>query len=111
MDRLFDTHHKLLQNTSTGFVRNIEDDIRWNNRMIGITGARGIGKTTLFLQHIKKLFHKDNSALYVSLDNLWFADNTLVYLAEKFAKQGGTHLFLDEVHKYSGMVAGVKKHI
>ncbi|MDP2791690.1 MAG: AAA family ATPase, partial [Rectinemataceae bacterium] len=60
-----------------------------------------MGKTTLLLQHIKQTFGKDlNPALYVSLDNLWFAEHSLPDLADTFVKRGGTHLFLDEVHKY-----------
>lgn len=76
------------------------DRIDWSVRLIGIKGARGVGKTTLLLQHIKKNFKVDESVLYVSLDDIWFADNRLVDLADDFAKRGGTHLFMDEVHKY-----------
>lgn len=101
MDKLFEIHTKLIQHTSLDFIRSVEQDINWNARLIGVTGARGIGKTTLLLQHIKTTFPENNSALYTSLDNLWFADNTLIDLAERFSKQGGTHLYLDEVHKYS----------
>lgn len=83
------------------FIRNLETTISWDTRLIGIKGARGCGKTTLHLQHINKMFKKDISkALYVSLDNIWFSNNRLIDLVDHFAKQGGTHLFLDEVHKY-----------
>lgn len=68
--------------------------------MIGINGARGIGKTTMLLQNIKKTLPQNESTLYVSLDDIWFADNKLVDLADTFVKYGGKHLFLDEVHKY-----------
>ncbi len=63
-------------------------------------GARGVGKTTLILQYIKKNIPIDQSSLYVSLDNIWFADNTISSLVDQFVKQGGKFLFLDEVHKY-----------
>ncbi|MDD3637343.1 MAG: AAA family ATPase, partial [Bacteroidales bacterium] len=87
--------------TQTDFVRSIMYEINWQARLIGIKGARGVGKTTLLLQYIKMNFGRiPEKALYVSLDNIWFSKNTLSELADKFVKQGGTHLFLDEVHKY-----------
>ena len=67
--------------------------------MLGLVGPRGVGKTTMFLQYIKKnLSAKDT--LYVSADNMYFVTNTLIDLADKFSKQGGKHLFIDEIHKY-----------
>lgn len=74
--------------------------IDWSNRLIGIRGARGSGKTTLLLQYIKFKLSKDAEPLYASLDNLYFLENTLITLAREFVQNGGTHLFLDEVHKY-----------
>ncbi|MGC4130438.1 MAG: AAA family ATPase [Bergeyella sp.] len=74
--------------------------IDWSNRLIGIKGARGTGKTTLLLQHIAGNFPDKSKALYVSLDNIWFAQNTLLELVDYFQAHGGTHLFLDEVHRY-----------
>lgn len=76
--------------------------IDWSNRLIGVKGARGTGKTTLLLQRVKALLSegKKYEALYVTLDDLYFLENTLVDLAKAFVLNGGTHLFLDEVHKY-----------
>ena len=68
--------------------------------MIGIKGARGVGKTTLILQHIKEHFPDRDKALYVSLDNLWFTTHSLTDLVEYHYTHGGTHLFLDEIHRY-----------
>jgi hypothetical protein len=76
------------------------DTINWEARLIGIKGARGVGKTTLLLQYIKKNLPIDKATLYVSLDSIWFTENTLSALADQFVKQGGNYLFLDEVHKY-----------
>lgn len=88
--------------TKETFVRSIDAQINWNSRLIGIRGARGCGKTTLLLQHLKNN-HMDlvseGKAMYVSLDNLWFAGNSLAALASTFAKSGGRLLYLDEVHK------------
>mgnify|MGYP006269221777 FL=1 len=75
-------------------------DISWEARLIGIKGARGAGKTTLLLQRIKGEWADLRQVLYVSLDDLWFAEHRLVDLADFFVKEGGRYLFLDEVHKY-----------
>ena len=101
MEKLIENYRKKIAFTKTDFIRSLEQEINWDARLVGIRGPRGVGKTTMLLQHIKKTFKDDYShALYVSLDNLYFADNSLIDLAEQFIKRGGTHLFLDEVHKY-----------
>ena len=70
------------------------------NRLIAITGARGTGKTTMILQHIKQNFGETpKEVLYVSLDNIYFSNNRLLDLAHNFEQMGGKYLFLDEVHK------------
>lgn len=101
MEILIEKYQRRIAFTQTDFVRSIMYEINWQARLIGIKGARGVGKTTLLLQYIKMNFGRiPEKALYVSLDNIWFSKNTLSELADKFVKQGGTHLFLDEVHKY-----------
>ena len=100
MNRLFETYIKKVERTDVGFVRNLMNEIDWNARLIGLKGARGVGKTTLLLQRCK-LYHKlDGSSLYVSVDNIWFSEHKLYDFASDFAKKGGRYLFLDEVHKY-----------
>ena len=101
MENLYKTFYQLLGRTDTSFVRYLYPQIRWNNRLIGITGARGAGKTTMLLQHIKQHFgNTPKEVLYVSLDNIWFSGNRLFDLANNFEKMGGKYLFLDEIHKY-----------
>ncbi|WP_250161314.1 ATP-binding protein [Algoriphagus algorifonticola] len=68
--------------------------------MIAITGARGVGKTTLMLQHQVLGLEKESRSLYVSLDHPYFFDHSLLSLAEQFYKEGGRFLFIDEVHKF-----------
>lgn len=99
MERLYESFDKQLKMTLTDFIRYRYDEINWSGRMFGLVGPRGVGKTTMFLQYIKQNLNRRDT-LYVSADNLYFADNSLVDLADKFSKQGGKHLFIDEIHKY-----------
>jgi hypothetical protein len=101
MERLIEQFRRKIALTQGGSIRSIDTAIDWKARLIGIRGARGVGKTTLLLQHIKNTFADDiQSVLYASLDNLWFSEHRLVDLADEFHKKGGAWLFLDEVHKY-----------
>ena len=81
MEKLIENYRKKIGFTNTDFIRSLEKDINWDARLVGIRGPRGVGKTTMLLQHIKETFKDDYSkALYVSLDNLYFADNSLVLI-------------------------------
>ncbi|MDR0575224.1 MAG: AAA family ATPase [Tannerella sp.] len=100
MEQLKVHFHKLLRETNTDFQRSIFNEINWNTRMIGLTGARGVGKTTLVLQHIK-LDLQTADTLYVVADDFYFADKRLLDLADEFEKRGGKTLFIDEIHKYA----------
>ena len=110
MEKLFEQYRRLIGHTELNFTRSLEGQISWDARLIGIKGSRGTGKTTLLLQHIKKTFANTlNTVLYVSLDNLWFFNNTLTDLADYFVKHGGVYLFLDEVHNISFLGQGNQK--
>ena len=76
--------------------------ISWDTRLVGIKGARGVRKTTLMLQRIKLSFPDTSKALYVSLDDIWFASHTLTDLGDMAEAEGITHLFIDEVHRMPG---------
>ena len=89
----------LLKHTTTVHVRNLYNEISWDARLIGIEGARGVGKTTMMLQRIKLTFPDASKALYVSLDDIWFAGHTLLDLADQAVEESITHLFIDEVHR------------
>ena len=99
MDKLYESFNKLLKITNTDFIRYKYAEINWDSPMLGLVGPRGIGKTTMFLQHIKQNLHPKDT-LYVSADNIYFTENSLIDLTDKFSKQGGKHLFIDEIHKY-----------
>lgn len=94
------TYHNFLSTISLDYIRPVMNKIEWEDRLIEIKGSKGVGKTTLMLQHILMAFPNVDDTLYVSLDNLWFKSYSLKDLADFFYEQGGRYLFLDEVHYY-----------
>lgn len=100
MEKLFLKHRQKIAITPLTFIRGLMDEIHWNDRLIGIKGGRGVGKTTLLLQYIKKNFTPGKDNLYVSLDDVYFSGNSLTDFTEEFVMNGGKYLFLDEVHRY-----------
>lgn len=108
MDTLKRQYHRLLKATSTAHIRDLYRKISWSTRLIGIKGARGVGKTTMMLQRIKLDFPDVSKALYVSLDDIWFAGHSLIDLAEQADAEGITHLFIDEVHRLPGWERQIK---
>ena len=85
--------------TSEYFYRYLYQKIAWDDRMIGIVGPRGVGKTTMVLQYIKQ--HKqDIKALYISADIAYFTTHTLIEVADEWSKEDGKLFVIDEVHKY-----------
>lgn len=109
MEKIFQFSASRINSVSTDFKRYLWDKTDWNNRLIVITGARGIGKTTLLLQYIKENLNQNpNEVLYANLDDLYFSKNTIVNFADEFVKRGGKYLFLDEVHKYGNWSQEIK---
>ena len=108
MEQLFEIFRRKLRDTPTDLMRYRYSQIAWQGHALGLVGPRGVGKSTMLLQHIK--MHLDvNDTLYVSADNMYFSSHTLVELADHFYKMGGKHLFIDEIHKYEGWSAEVKQ--
>lgn len=108
MEELISVYQRLIVNTKIDYQRYLYHEIDWTLRLIGITGARGTGKTTMMLQHIKMNIRNKNEALFVSLDNLWFSTHTLSELTKQFYTFGGKYLFLDEVHRYPNWAIEIK---
>lgn len=109
MEQLQAQHLRLMTHLDAPFKRSLAEQINWDYRLVAIRGARGVGKTTLMLQHIKEKYGiNPNIALYVSLDHLYFSRHSLLEFAEQFYNQGGKCLCLDEVHKYAGWSREIK---
>lgn len=108
MEQLIQRFYEKYAQTNTNTIRNFINIIDWDNRMIGIKGSRGVGKTTLLLQYIKKHYQPDNKVLFVSLDHFYFSDNRVYHLADEFQKKGGRLLVLDEVHRYKNWAIELK---
>lgn len=109
IEGLYLTSNRMVARTTTTFHRYIYDQIKWNARMIGIKGARGVGKTTMLLQRIKEEFRDaPEKALYVSLDNMWFKTHSLSEVVDYHYTHGGTHIFIDEIHKYDNWQTLIK---
>lgn len=102
MKRLRENSDRRINQSPEGFNRFLLEKIDWNNRLVGISGARGAGKTTLILQYLKREFQYSQEAIYLELDDFYFAENSLIGFAEQFYKEGGKLLVLDEIHKYKG---------
>lgn len=99
MKELYEQYYQLLELTPMKYFRELHETINWNVRIIGILGQKGVGKSTLILQHIKRL-DNINESLYVSADDMYFSANSLIDTAKAFFARGGKYLYIDEIHKY-----------
>lgn len=107
METLFRSFRTQLEHTSTEVVRFLHDQIAWDSRLVAILGARGVGKTTLLLQHIK-LYDREDESLYVTADDFYFTKYRLFDMAYQFYNLGGKKLYIDEIHKYKDWSREVK---
>ena len=109
MEKLINKCRRLLALTKTDMVREIMHQINWNQRLISIRGARGVGKTTLMLQYLKLNGCDCKQSLYISMDSVYFANHTLLDFVEQFYLLGGKQLLIDEVHKYPSWSREIKE--
>ena len=98
----------IVQDQSMDFVRDQASRIDWNDRLIGILGARGTGKTTILLQQMKAKYGLSKEAMYITMDDIYFTSVKLSDIALQFRQQGGKILFIDEVHKYPDWAREIK---
>jgi len=108
MNELIEQSDRLINEVSTDFNRYLMDEINWDNRLIGIKGARGTGKTTLVLQWMNQKNLHSPKAAYFSIDDMYFTANSLLNTGRDFYLQGGKVLLLDEVHKYENWATEIK---
>jgi len=107
-DSLVAYQNDQLQRVPKAFHRYMYDRFPWEGRMVGLVGPRGVGKSTLLLQHMAESSDREQS-LYISADSLYLATRTLVDLTDSFVKYGGKHLYIDEVHKYKNWSRELKQ--
>ncbi|MDD7076121.1 MAG: AAA family ATPase [Prevotella sp.] len=112
METLFRKHQMFISQVKMDIIREIINDINWERQLVAIKGSRGVGKTTLMRQYIRKTYGTTaGKALYCVVDSMYFTTHTLLELAERFVLMGGEHLFLDEVHKYPKWSIEIKEII
>ncbi|GMQ27668.1 ATP-binding protein [Algoriphagus confluentis] len=108
MEELLEISSQLIQTTQTGFKRYLYSKIEWDEKLIGIKGARGTGKTTLLLQYLKEAQLPESHIAYFSLDEIYFLSHSVVEVVKAFYQSGGKIVVLDEVHKYPNWSREIK---
>ncbi|MFV8356766.1 ATP-binding protein [Flavobacterium sp. XS1P32] len=108
MEKLISQFYEKYARVQTHHVRDFIHSIDWDNRFVGIKGSRGVGKTTLLLQYIRLNFEPTHKVLYISLDHLYFLENTMYDFVDDFYKKGGLFIAIDEVHKYPNWAIEIK---
>ena len=100
MESFYRTHAYLVEHTNAPVRRDLMDEIDWSDRLIGIKGTRGVGKTTFLLQYAKEKFGTDRSCLFINMNNFYFSGHSIVDFANEFQKRGGKVLLIDQVFKH-----------
>ena len=108
MQSLVNIHNTLQEQTLNTIRRELMDDINWDDRIIGIKGFRGVGKTTFLLNVVKERYLNDKSCLYVNLNNFYFTKRKIVSFVDEFYKTGGKTLIFDQIHKYPEWASELK---
>ncbi len=110
MEAFFRTHRYLVEHVDAPVRRTLMDEINWNDRMIGIKGTRGVGKTTFLLQHAREHFDLDDrQCLYVNMNNFYFQGHGIADFAGQFYHKGGRVLLIDQVFKQVDWSAELRK--
>lgn len=110
MESFFRTHAYLVEHTHAPVRRALMDEIDWNDRLIGIKGTRGVGKTTFLLQYAKEHFHvEDRKCLYINLNNFYFQGKGIAEFATEFYEGGGKVLLIDQVFKQPDWSTDLRK--
>jgi len=109
MQQLLDTYHELLANLGTVYQRHMYRSFKTNMRVVGVVGARGVGKTTFLLEHLRQNYPHSDQAVYISADNIFFSNTTLFDFVQWFARtHGGELICIDEIHRYPNWAQELK---
>lgn len=108
MQSLVNIHNTLQEQSGKTIRRELLDEIDWDQRIIGIKGFRGVGKTTFLIDIVKEKYLNDKSCLYVNLNNFYFTRRKIISFADEFYKTGGKTLLLDQIHKYPDWASELK---
>jgi len=108
MEKIRLRSNQKIERVTTIYQRDELQKIDWTPRLMGVKGARGIGKTTLFLQHLKQNHGFSEKAIYLSLDDIYFTEYRLIDFVEDFYRNGGLYVYIDEVHKYPNWAIEIK---
>lgn len=110
MEAFFRTHAYLVEHTNAPVRRGLMDEINWNDRLIGIKGTRGVGKTTFLLQYAKENFRcDDRQCLYINMNNFYFQGRGIADFAGEFYRTGGRVLLIDQVFKQPAWSSELRK--
>lgn len=109
MESFFRTHDYLIEHLQVSVRRDLMDEIDWSQRMIGIKGTRGVGKTTFLLQYAKEKFGRDRSCLYINMNNFYFQGRGIAEFAGEFHRIGGKVLLIDQVFKHPDWSSELRK--
>lgn len=100
MQAFYKTHRYRIEHLNSPVTRELFRVIDWDQRLIGIKGARGVGKTTFLLDFARQTYGLDKACLYINMNNLYFTSRSIVSFADEFRKTGGKTLILDQIYKY-----------
>ena len=110
MEAFFRTHAYLVEHTNATLRRTLMDEIDWGDRLIGIKGTRGVGKTTFLLQYAKEKFARgDRQCLYINMNNFYFQSRGIADFAADFVAHGGRVLLIDQVFKQPDWISELRK--
>jgi predicted AAA+ superfamily ATPase len=108
IESFYRTHKYLVEHVQPKVQRKLMEEINWNDRLIGIKGCRGVGKTTFLLEYARQKYGTDRSCLYINMNQFYFTQHSLVEFAKDFCQHGGKTLIIDQVFKYPEWSKGLR---
>ncbi|MDF1879421.1 ATP-binding protein [Sulfurimonas sp. SAG-AH-194-C20] len=108
LKKLFTYQNRLKKSHTITYKRYLYSEINFDDKMLCVFGARGVGKTTLLFQYLKELEEDSKKALYISMDYPFLSGVDLIEIVEEFVEDGGEYLLLDEIHRYNDFSSYLK---